>query len=599
MSNMSQKRKFSLPPGFLVQNGQQVLPFAMPMGQQLVPAQCTAGMAPMAGHSPGQVAQYAQHPAMPAMAPLVPVHPADVGAEHPDDTCGESVDSAELRGKKKSDKKKKKKDKKKKKKKTKKGRRKSTGKSSSSSSESSSESSLGSDDQDSEAQDHLHICKSFVRFGFQFRNSYPRKRRWSIVKRILAKRLNPVGHSTLSTMCLDQIIFVGSECSPMACISDLKSVGARTVGALRDMLVKQAQAPDAQARLNSLEPDMSNLNDVAIKLGWQADWTSKYPAEKHEKKKGTKAGPGASKDDFSQATCLAQIQEQLAIMQASQQNTAQSASAAEPAQPAPAAQPCAHQSVTEAQKQLLLAQQKAALEATATAQLPGQQLAEASDGVTTAVETQKLAEKKAELEKLIAEAAQERAKAEAAKTAAEEVGAKQLAEQSAELERQLAQERAKAEAAKAAAEEAQAKQLAEQNAKLERQLAEQKAELEAAKAKSAAAAETVPAEPTEESVPAEPVPTEESLAEAAEETKSAPLKRVIGKQADTDDAKKKAMAEEAKQTAMTEAEIAKAQTAIALDQEKAELKAAKEKGLARAKALFGHAAAKSAAASSS
>ena len=183
--------------------------------------------------------------------------------------------------------------------------------------------------------------------------------------------------------------------------------------------------------------------------------------------------------------------------------------------------------------------------------------------------------------------------------AAEVAQAKQLAEKNAELERQLAQERAKAEAAKAAAEEAQAKQLAEQNAKLERQLAEQKAELEAAKAKSAAAAETVPAEPTEESVPAEPVPTEESLVEAAEETKSAPLKRVIGKQADTDDAKKKAVAEEAKQTAMTEAEIAKAQAAMAMDQEKAELKAAKERGIARTKAIFGHAAAKSAAASSS
>ena len=260
----------------------------------MVPAQ----MAPAQWHSPGQIAQCAQ----PWPAPPLHSGPPAIAQEEADEDGEASAESAEP-GKKKKKKKKKKQAKKQKKKK---GKRKSTGKSSSSSSESSSSSSKqqqSEDDDDSEVADVKGIGKCFQRIGFQFRNSYPRKRRWSIVKRILGQRLNPVLHSTLSTKGLDQILFIGAQLAPHACMSDLKAVGARKVGTLKDMLVKQAEeSPAAQAALDKLMPNMQNLGEVALQQGWEKEWDSKY-TQKDQKATGAKS---PDKNEFAQSAEMAQ-----------------------------------------------------------------------------------------------------------------------------------------------------------------------------------------------------------------------------------------------------------------------------------------------------
>ena len=130
-------------------------------------------------------------------------------------------------------------------------------------SESDSEDSQAQED-DEQASSDSETCKvktisrCYTRLGFQYRNSYPKKQRWSIVKGILADKLNPVTHSQLSVKALDQIIFVATGCAPTACIADFKSAGARKVGKLKDMLI-------AESMQQKRRPHIAQMTYVALR----------------------------------------------------------------------------------------------------------------------------------------------------------------------------------------------------------------------------------------------------------------------------------------------------------------------------------------------
>ncbi len=247
---MSERLPWSLPPGF---GAQSCLPWAMACPQ------------PMHG--------------MPAMPPFGG-EPCDVSSDDHDTARPDKGGKKHKKGKKD----------KKDKKGTKKRHTKQTQHKARKAKESSTSSSSSSSDQESSQSDQKRISRAFTTLGFNNRNSYPRSRKWSIVRELVCPEFDLVRNASMSSLQLDQIIYLGTGAGPNTLLSDLRQTGCKKFGELKALMVKTAQRKGHQEALAKLKEDLSNLAALAEEKGWCPSWTRKYHLGRHRVDKPT---PGA------------------------------------------------------------------------------------------------------------------------------------------------------------------------------------------------------------------------------------------------------------------------------------------------------------------